>query len=318
MSSWNLSGNAGTVRNVNFLGTTDDNPLVISTDGKEAVRIDERGNVAIGNDIPQVKLHVRGNRIRLESEAGGHTLDFRADGAALDIESEGAPLFLNGTKQPTFLNPNGGNVGIGMINPKFPLHVNGPVVIQNGFLSLFGDIYMIGTVVTTHLMVGSDSEFLGYLKKSGGGFSIDHPLDPANKYLNHGFVESPEMKNVYDGVVTMNENGEATIDLPDWFEEVNEDFRYQLTAIGGPNPNLHVAEEISNNTFRIAGGIQNMKVSWQVTGIRKDPWARYNSLPVEQEKLDSERGYYLHPELYNHSEERSLMRLRHSMPALQC
>jgi hypothetical protein len=125
MSSWNLTGNAGTDKKVNFVGTTDDNPLVISTNGKEAVHIDQSGNVAIGTQIPQVKLHVKGNRIRLESSDASHTLDLRADGAALDIESNGAPLWLNGTKQPTFLNPNGGNVGIGTIDPKVPLHVKG-------------------------------------------------------------------------------------------------------------------------------------------------------------------------------------------------
>jgi trimeric autotransporter adhesin len=57
----------------------------------------------------------------------------------------------------------------------------------------------------------------GPLSKPGGSFKIDHPLDPANKYLSHSFVESPDMKNVYDGVVVLDDNGEAVIDLPDWF-----------------------------------------------------------------------------------------------------
>ena len=39
----------------------------------------------------------------------------------------------------------------------------------------------------------------GNHQKSGGSFKIDHPLDPANKYLCHSFVESPDMKNIYDG-----------------------------------------------------------------------------------------------------------------------
>jgi hypothetical protein len=73
---------------------------------------------------------------------------------------------------------------------------------------------------------------------------IDHPLDPANKYLYHSFVESPDMKNVYDGLVALDENGEAEIELPDWFGALNKDFRYQLTAIGAPGPNLYIAEDI--------------------------------------------------------------------------
>jgi hypothetical protein len=77
-------------------------------------------------------------------------------------------------------------------------------------------------------------------------FKIDNPLDPANKYLCHSFVESPDMKNVYDGVVVLDRKGKAEIELPDWFGALNKDFRYQLTAIGAPGPNLHIAEEISD------------------------------------------------------------------------
>jgi hypothetical protein len=88
----------------------------------------------------------------------------------------------------------------------------------------------------------------GNLEKAGGSFKIDHPLDPANKYLCHSFVESPDMKNVYDGVVILDEKGEAEIELPDWFGILNKDFRYQITAIGAPGPNLYIAEEILSNS----------------------------------------------------------------------
>jgi hypothetical protein len=85
-------------------------------------------------------------------------------------------------------------------------------------------------------------------------FKIDHPLDPQNKYLLHNAVESSEMKNVYDGVALLDADGAASVDLPEWFEALNGDFRYQLTAVGGSAPNLHVAEEVSENRFKIAGG----------------------------------------------------------------
>ena len=39
------------------------------------------------------------------------------------------------------------------------------------------------------------------LSKSIGTFKIDHPLDPANKYLSHSFVELPDMMNIYNGNV---------------------------------------------------------------------------------------------------------------------
>jgi hypothetical protein len=149
-------------------------------------------------------------------------------------------------------------------------------------------------------------EVIGPLVKSGGGFKIDHPLDTAQKSLSHSFVESPERKNVYDGVTTLDQNGECCVELPEWFEALNCDFRYQLTSIGGPAPNLHVAQEISNNRFNIAGGKSGMKVSWQVTGIRKDAWAQANPLLVEEEKPENERGRYRHPELYNQPPENNI------------
>jgi hypothetical protein len=134
-------------------------------------------------------------------------------------------------------------------------------------------------------------------------FKIDHPLDPQNKYLLHNAVESSERKNVYDGVATLDADGEALVSLPEWFEALNGDFRYQLTAVGGPAPNLHVAEEISENRFKIAGGEGGMRVCWQVTGSRKDPWAAANPFEVEQEKPQEERGRYLQPELYGAPQE---------------
>ena len=163
-------------------------------------------------------------------------------------------------------------------------------------------------------------QITGNLEKAGGSFKIDHPLDPANKYLCHSFVESPEMKNVYDGIVVLDRKGKAEIELPDWFGALNKDFRYQLTAIGAPGPNLYIAEEISDKTtnytsnnknsrFKIAGGTSGMKVSWQVTGIRKDPWANANRIEVEEEKPDKERGYYLHPDLYGQPEEKGISHL---------
>jgi hypothetical protein len=169
----------------------------------------------------------------------------------------------------------------------------------------------------------------GNLQKAGGSFKIDHPLHPANKYLSYFFVESPDMKNMYDGVVALDNKGKAEIDLPDWFSALNKDFRYQLTANGAPGPNLYIAEEISdttttttnysssggstnnnNNTrFKIAGGTSGMKVSWQVTGIRKDPWANANRIQVEEDKPDKERGYYLHPDVYGQPEEKGISHL---------
>lgn len=142
-----------------------------------------------------------------------------------------------------------------------------------------------------------DVEVNGNLSKTSGSFKIDHPLDPSNKYLYHSFVESPDMKNIYDGVATLDAAGEATVAMPEWFGALNRDFRYQLTCIGGFAP-VYIAEEIANNLFKIGGGKPGMKVSWQVTGTRQDAWANAHRIPVEEIKPKDEHGTYLHPELF--------------------
>jgi len=150
----------------------------------------------------------------------------------------------------------------------------------------------------------------GALSKAGGSFKIDHPMDPSNKYLYHSFVESPDMKNIYDGVATLDTQGEAVVQLPAWFEALNKEFRYQLTCIGGFAP-VFIAEEISENRFKISGGNPGMKVSWMVTGIRQDAWANAHRIPVEEEKPAQERGYYLHPELYGQPPQKSTAWAQH-------
>jgi len=138
--------------------------------------------------------------------------------------------------------------------------------------------------VQGHTTMNNTLLVLGAIFKAGGGFKIDHPLDPANKWLYHSYVESPDMKNVYDGVVELDAGGQATVTLPAWFEALNKDFRYQLTAIGMPAPNLHILQEVTSNQIIIAGGNPFQRVSWQVTGIRQDDWANANRVPEEEPK----------------------------------
>jgi hypothetical protein len=150
------------------------------------------------------------------------------------------------------------------------------------------------SVNSTALYVEGNASVTGSLSKGAGSFQIDHPLDPANQYLSHSFVESPDMMNIYNGNVTLDAAGEATIALPDWWEALNRDARFQLTPIGSFMP-LFVKEAIRKNAFQIAGGTAGRQVSWQVTGIRKDAYAEANRIPVEHPKSAADRGKYLHP-----------------------
>jgi hypothetical protein len=150
------------------------------------------------------------------------------------------------------------------------------------------------------LFVG-DVKVTGALSKPGGGFRVDHPQDPENKYLSHSFVESPDMMNVYSGTVTTDDHGHARVTLPDYFEALNRDFRYQLTVIG-QFARVMVSEEINRNEFVISSDVPNVKVCWQVTGVRQDPWAEAHRIPVEENKPPAEKGRYLHPELFAHKD----------------
>ena len=136
----------------------------------------------------------------------------------------------------------------------------------------------------------------GALAKGSGSFVIDHPLDPENKLLYHSFVESPDVKNLYDGITTLDKNGEAVVELPDYFEALNKDFRYQAKGLDQPAPDLYIKSEIKNNRFTIAGGPPSARVSWQVTGIRHDPHILAHPIVTEVEKgPDSllDKGEYL-------------------------
>jgi hypothetical protein len=156
------------------------------------------------------------------------------------------------------------------------------------------------------VLISRNCQVGGNLTKAGGNFQIDHPLDPANKFLNHSFVESPERINLYTGQVILGTNGDATVVMPDWFETLNREFTYQLTAVGGPGPGLYIAKEMKNNQFIIAGGTPGLKVSWMVTGIRHDPWAEANPMVVEEEKPSEKKGFYIHPDLFGQPADKQL------------
>jgi len=180
-------------------------------------------------------------------------------------------------------NPGQGGDGI------YAIAGTGSVVGGNGYAGVFyGDIDVTGAIYA-----------------NTKDFKIDHPIDPGNKYLYHASVESSEMMNIYTGNVTLDLTGTATVQLPDWFEALNADFRYELTCIGGFAP-VYVAHKVENHSFRIAGGRPGMEVSWQITGVRHDAFAAAHPLVVEVNKPENERSFYIHPELFGQSEERQI------------
>jgi len=159
--------------------------------------------------------------------------------------------------------------------------------------SMAGGIGVHAVAPVTGLAIQADGNVSinGTLAKSAGSFRIDHPLDPKNRYLSHSFVESPDMMNIYNGNVVTDEAGFAEVEMPDWFDALNRDFRYQLTVIGS-FARATIGEKLDGRRFVILTDEPNVEVSWQVTGIRDDPYARAHPIPVESDKPESQRGRY--------------------------
>jgi hypothetical protein len=262
-------------------GTSGDVTLSVANKGIIASMISDE---AIDNGHISQRAAVAGTKIK-------------PDFGAQDIATDGR-VFINFSEPFAQLNVGGSG------------YFDGEVTVKNnakitGFLQVDTEP---GFSTSTF---GGDVSIDGTLTKGSGSFKIDHPLDPANKYFYHSFVESPDMMNIYNGNAMLDNHGEAVIALPQWFEALNKEFRYQLTCLGGFAP-VYIAEEIRHNRFKIAGGKSGLKVSWQVTGIRRDPYADKHRIPVEQEKHGFERGYYLHPDAYGQPPEKSVALARNS------
>jgi hypothetical protein len=175
----------------------------------------------------------------------------------------------------------------------------GPAIYGQADSSGYAGRFTGSVLVEGNLYVG------GSVFKSSGTFRIDHPLDPANKFLSHSFVESPDMKNIYEGNVTTDATGSATVTLPDYFEALNRDYHYQLTVLGQFAQAI-VSREIAGNTFEIHTDKPGVKVSWLVTGIRQDAYAQAHPIVVEESKPAEEQGLYLFPAGFGAGEEKQI------------
>jgi hypothetical protein len=212
----------------------------------------------------------------------------------------------------------GGGVGVwGSSSDPTGYGVWGYNITSSGAIGCYGEGYTYGVYgystngvwavyASGDAKVTSNLTVVGSITAGTKDFKIDHPLDPANKYLSHSCVESPERKNVYDGVVKADKSGEAVVAMPDYFEALNTEFRYQLTAIGAAAPDLHVKSELKKGSFVIGGARANQKISWQVTGIRQDALAKAKPLVVEQAKPKEQKGLYLHPEAHGQPSEKGI------------
>ena len=305
-------------------------------------------NVGVNVAIPRSRFHVNGT----SWFQGDNTPLSASAGKGIGIGFSGEQGYIFGWDYGAFVPKNifmqhaGGNLGLGTTNPVAKLHVatanNFAIIAESSaggaagiqatapFVGIQG--YCNGADPNRHAVRGENASpgsaggyagifigstwVYGNLIKSSGTFRIDHPLDPANKYLSHSFVESPDMKNIYDGVATTGADGKAIVNLPDWFQALNKDFRYQLTVMGQFAQAI-VSSEIENNQFSIQTDKPLVKVSWQVTGIRKDAYAEQNRIEVETWKPQDQRGKYIYPAGFGKTAESQIDVLKSNISAIE-
>lgn len=237
----------------------------------------------------------------------------------------------NGAGWGLAMSTASGNVGLGLglAEPTGRLDVAGHIaVVARGDVNIgfpgairpgigvkaSGNIGIQATGNRAAGIFNGNVEITGTLSKGGGGFTIDHPLEPATKLLSHSFVESPEMVNLYAGTTVTDADGLAWIELPDYFEALNRDLTYQLTPVG-TQARVMVSEEVSGNRFAIRSEPGQVKVCWLVTGVRQDAWAEAHRIVTEQVKPDDARDRYLHPAVFGLPPEQSLLDHRPSSDA---
>lgn len=311
-------GPAGPAGSANISGTT--NYLVkftnTTTGGNSSV-FDNNGKVGIGSTTPKSLFYVQGSAgdtvnigsdqfdqhsiVALSSTSSTTRITNTILGNASNssAENHGVTGYANGSNSATY---NVGLFGVGIASSNAGnIGVYGYAGGGTFNTAIYGNA---GTSAWAGYFNGNVN-ITGSIAKGSGTFKIDHPLDPANKYLYHSFVESPDMMNIYNGNVTTDANGVATVTLPGYFEALNKDFRYQLTTIGTFAQAI-VAEKVQGNQFVIKTDKPNVEVSWQVTGIRKDKYAEANRVVPEVEKEEQYKGYYVHPTEYGQPEEKGI------------
>jgi len=298
-----------------YIGTYTNQPFGFITDNTERMRILTSGVAAIGTTTPSGDYQLEVNTVQpFETTIRNAVLGTGLSAANTSGEAGGLGVEGDGGAGDPSSAANGGAGVVGIGGVAGNASVGGADGAGGSFTGASFTVF--GDGVDGIAGSGYAGNFTGNLNVSGAitagtkDFKLDHPLDPANKYLFHASVESSEMMDIYSGNVTTDGEGRATVPLPAWFEALNTDFRYQLTVIGQFAQAI-VEKEIAGHQFSIRSSAPNVKVSWQVTAVRHDAFAKANPLVVEQEKEPRLKGYYIHPELYGAAPERQIEWARH-------
>lgn len=261
--------------------------IAVATGGLERMRVDSNGRLGIRNTTPDRLIHL-----------------ISGSSAAAPVYSSNCDMVLEGNNNTglQLIGDVRANLIFGTLSNTTGFHVthfpatdglmitSGISVVMQYLDGTTNRVGILKTTPTTALDVS------GTITGQAKNFLIDDPRDPRNSTLRHACVESDEYKNVYDGIVITDSRGFATVVLPDWFDALNEKFRYQLTVIDGGEEFVlsKVVREVEDKRFIIRTSQPGVKVSWMVTGVRKDAYATDNPLKVEAAKAGSQRGKLLY------------------------
>ncbi len=140
-----------------------------------------------------------------------------------------------------------------------------------GTIPLFNDTATLTDSLITQS--GTMVQVSGNFKALTKSFKIPHPLDPANKILEHGSLEGPEHGAYQRG--TAQGNGDVKVILPDyWSALVEPDYNIILTARG--NYNLYIKEQniaffiVSKIVYQEKNVDSSIKFDYLCIGERKD------------------------------------------------
>jgi hypothetical protein len=286
------------------IGTLSNHSLRLFTNNAQAsVVLTTAGNLGVGSLVPSHRLRI----------AGGPSWTTAGWGGALELDNAAAIAWRG--------NAAGSRFGIGQSSgglyffrtasdpgntanaALYDMNISDTGTVNVGGTGAGGTRFAsFGGPGLLAALFNGGVHVQGTITKNGGSFKIDHPVDPENKTLSHSFVESPDMMNVYNGNIVTDATGYATVILPEWFESLNKDFRYQLTVVDEEDSadfiQAKVVKKISGNRFTLRTSAPETEVSWLVTGVRRDAWANANRIPVEEEKSEEGKGRYLNPELF--------------------
>lgn len=183
---------------------------------------------------------------------------------------------------------NGYKIGLDSNNPSTPAM---QFIANNngGEMSFQGNAVFNDSLKANGYFNGENGKFSNNLDIEGDlnvqgnkNFKIQHPLY-SDKYLYHSCIESNEVLNKYSGIAITDETGRAEVVLPDYFDKINRNYRYQLTVIGTFSQAI-ISKEIENNKFEISTDQPNVKVSWEITAERYDQYLKDNPFQSERDK----------------------------------